>query len=67
MDEIPEMRWMHVDTMQLLQTMYDEEELAVVLMSLMNSNGWWIIPFNDPPVFDYVETSTIQRYNWRLN
>ena len=62
-----DMLWVHVDTMQLLKTLYDDIELAQVVMSLRNSDGWWIIPFNDPPVFDYVETSTIQRYNWRLN
>jgi len=59
--------WVHVDTMRLLKEMYDEKELAEVLMSLKNSTGWWIIPFNDPPVFDYIETNVIRRYNWRLN
>ena len=68
MDEVPEMmNWVHVDTMRLLEKMYHPWEIGRVIEDLRNSDGWLIISFRKIPVLDYIETNTVQRYNWRLN
>ena len=72
MDEIPEMMWVHVDTMRLLESLYDLDAIQKILADMWNDEGgaWCsmlIVSFNDPPVLDYIETNVVRRYNWRLN
>jgi len=59
--------WVHVDTLRLLKTMYNPQELTTVLMDLKNSDGWLIVPFSENPLLEKINYYVIQAYNWRLN